>query len=169
MSAKPEKRTLLNLTRSKPPETQNPPSKSTGPTRRKTVGNEEAKIVDITEEIYKNYKGVIAKASHILDFSESVFQLSKLDNIFKIPKLKPEKILGIDLSNNKLQSIETLNYFSNLRTINAPSNLIKEVHLKLNGLEELNLSFNNLEIVKNFVFLGFTIKNLKDPFFARST
>ena len=110
-------------------------------------GKDEEKIEDITEEVYKKYKTVIAKASHALDFSGSMFQLNALENIFKIPKLKPEKILIIDLSNNKLQSIDDLNVFPNLRTISAPTNLIKEVHLKLASLEDLNLSFNLLGIV----------------------
>ena len=69
-----EKPTLLTLTRKNPEVTQNPPSKVLAQTvKSKTKGVEEAKIEEISEEVYKKNKALISKLSNTLDFSTSIF------------------------------------------------------------------------------------------------
>ena len=148
-----ERSNLLTLKRKTEKSSSPTPPKVITLIKSKTSKNEEEKAIEeISEEIYKKNKKIIAPASGALDFSNMMFQLSKLDTIFKIPKMKPEKIFSIDFSNNQIKSIEILNAFPYLKTINAASNLLQEVNLKLNYLEDLNLSFNKLDAVIIFFF-----------------
>ena len=125
--------------------------KSVSPNPKSKNKEEEEKIIEeLTEEVFKKYKDIIKNISSGLNFSSSKFQLKSFDSISKMPKLKPDKILEVDVSNNKLKSIDILNGFSRLREIKAHDNKIEEIDLKLDNLEDLDISGNKLQKVYYF-------------------
>lgn len=148
------RKTLLNIKRPDSPSPRNAKSHRSVTPKIKTKHKEEEEfkmIEELSEEVFKNNKDLIKNISSGMNFSNAKFQLNSLDNILKFPKLKPDKIFVIDVSNNKLHSIDVLNCFPNLKNLIASNNLIKEVNLKLNFLEELILSNNQLQEVYLFI------------------
>lgn len=121
---------------------------------------EDEKIIEeLSEETLKKYKDLISnKTKSSLSFGNSKFQLKSLDKILKFPKLKPDKIVEIDVTSNLLKEIEILNNFVNLKVLNAANNQIEDIDLKLNFLEFLNMEKNRLSKVKN-------LKIFKDLYF----
>ena len=63
-----------------------------------------------------------------------------------INNIKPDKILILDLSSNKLTDISVIKLFKNLENLNISFNKIKDISVlkDLNKLEYLNISDNNI-------------------------
>lgn len=161
------KKTLLNLTRPEPKEKASSNIKSTpSPSRSKNKKFsffksktkqkfEEDNIEELSDEVFKKYKDLILQNKSNLSFASPKFHLKSLDYLMKFPKLKPDKISNMDISNNLLKNIEIINNFSYLKSLNAAHNLIEEINLRLHSLMTLDLSNNRLTHVILFFLVQF--------------
>ena len=106
-------------------------------------------IEQLTLELIKKHKGDIWLSKQgKLDFGYQYFKLTSVDlKILQKSKLLKEKVLELNLSNNKLTNIDIFSGMKYLKILNASDNLIENVLLNYPALEELLLEKNRLQTV----------------------
>lgn len=110
---------------------------------------------ELTLELIKKHKSNIWLSKQgKLDFGYHYFKLTSIDQkVLQKSKLLKEKVLELNLSNNKLTNIDVFSGMKQLKILDASDNLIENIKLNYPALEELILEKNRfLAVIKKTDF-----------------